>query len=398
LNPDLVIVGAGLAGASVAWHLRGKRRVLLIDQATEAGSEATAQNAGMLRRLGEDPYERKLAQRSHAFFQDPGEDWEGLSPSRKSGALMLLAHDPHHLEDGVSHLRAIGVQINPVAEPARVAPFLRGKKFCRAYHLPDARSCIPGDLLAGFLRGAQAHGAELRLGTEVTDLLIENGKIRGVQTSKGRVSCDQVLLAAGAWTSSLAARAGLQRPIVPLRRSLFFTGPHQLATPDHPWVWVDDVGIYARPFDGGFLLSPCDEAVDWPQAGQSSWGQTQAKQADLLSQKLTEYFPGLAGVKLQQSWTGLRSFSPDRRPLLGRDPEAKGLWWAAGLGGFGLSCSVGVGEALAAWIQGQETGWLDARMVSPSRPTSSRWLMRPSGQIHEGRLIPASTGPASART
>jgi glycine/D-amino acid oxidase-like deaminating enzyme len=152
---------------------------------------------------------------------------------------------------------------------------------------------------------------------------------------------------------------------------------------------VDDAGIYARPFDGGFLISPCDEIIDWPAIGSSSWGKTNTEQMLSLSQKCRRYFPGLADSSPQQSWTGLRSFVPDRRPFLGPDQEVEGLWWAAGLGGFGLSCSIGVGEAIATWMRGEKTPWLDARMVSPNRPIASKWLIRPSGDIHKGRLVSA---------
>ena len=391
LNPDLVIVGAGLAGASIAWHLRGDCKTVLVDQRPHVGAEASGQNAGMLRRLGEDPYERRLAQRSHLFLQDPGEDWEGLQPSRKTGALMLLAHDPHHLEDGLSHLRATGVPTEQVTNPEKYANFLKAGRFCKSIFLPEERSCNPGDLLAGFVNGATKRGLKLSLGTTVQGLIIENGKVCGIKTDKESISCGKVVIASGAWSSILAARAGLDRPIVPLRRSLFFTGPHPLFKENHPWVWVDDAGIYARPFDGGFLISPCDEAVDWPTQGRSSWGDTNETQMQLLLQKINAFFPGLAQSHLQHSWTGLRSFAPDRRPFLGPDQEVEGLWWATGLGGFGLSCSVGVGEAMGRWIRGETTPWLDARMVSPNRPLSSKWLIRPSGEIHRARLVSTSS-------
>jgi glycine/D-amino acid oxidase-like deaminating enzyme len=387
LNPDLVIVGAGLAGASVAWHLGADCKVLLVDQGPRFGAEASGQNAGMLRRLGEDPYERKLAQRSHLFLQNPGEDWEGLQPSRKTGALMLLAHDPHHLEDGLSHLRATGVPIEMVANPKKLAHFLKKDRFCKSIFLPDERSCDSADLLTGFVKGATKKGMQLSLGTTVQELIIKNGKVQGVKTDKETVYCGEIVLAAGAWSSILAARSGLNRPIVPLRRSLFFTGPHPLFRENHPWVWVDDAGIYARPYDQGFLISPCDEFVDWPKQGTSSWGNTDENQRRLLLEKISAFFPGLSQSRLQHSWTGLRSFAPDRRPFLGPDQEVEGLWWAAGLGGFGLSCSVGVGEALSTWIRGEQTPWLDARMVSPNRALSSKWLIRPSGEIHKARLI-----------
>ena len=391
MNPDLVIVGAGLAGASIAWHLRGDLKILLVDQGPQVGAEASGQNAGMLRRLGEDPYERRLAQRSHLFLQNPGEDWEGLKPSRQTGALMLLAHDPHHLEDGLSHLRATGVSIEQVANPEKYAHFLKTDRFCKSVFLPEERTCNPGDLLAGFVNGAIKNGMELSLGTTVQELILKNGKVCGIKTNKETIHCEKIVIASGAWSSILAARAGLDRPIVPLRRSLFFTGPHPLFQENHPWVWVDDAGIYARPFDGGFLISPCDEAIDWPTQGSSSWGDTNETQMQLLLQKINAFFPGLAQSRLQHSWTGLRSFAPDRRPFLGPDQEVEGLWWATGLGGFGLSCSVGVGEAVGRWIRGEPTPWLDARMVSPNRPLSSKWLIRPSGEIHTARLVSTSS-------
>lgn len=387
MHPDLVIVGAGLAGASVAWHLRGQGKTLMVDQGRQVGGEASGQNAGMLRRLGEDPYERRLAHRSHLFLCDPGEDWNGLEPSTQTGALMLLAHDPHHLSDALSHLHAIGVPIEEIDSPQERAPFLGNTPFCKAFYLPEERSTNPGDLLSGLMRGATRTGTELNLGTTVQKLLIENGKIQGIQTEKEHIYCDRVVLAAGAWSSILAERSGLARPIVPLRRSLFFTGPHSQFIKNGPWVWVDDAGIYARPFDGGFLISPCDEIIDWPEMGAGSWGKTTREQMQSLSQKSMRYFPGLADSNPQKSWTGLRSFVPDRRPFLGPDQEVEGLWWAAGLGGFGLSCSIGVGEALATWMRGEKTPWLDPRMVSPNRAIASKWLIRPGGDIHQGRLV-----------
>ena len=121
-----------------------------------------------------------------------------------------------------------------------------------------------------------------------------------------------------------------------------------------------------------------------------SWGTPENWQFTLLEEKLRDYFPGLAQSSLERSWTGLRSFAPDRRPLLGEDPDLPGLWWAAGLGGFGLSASIGVGEAIAAWIEGRGCDWLDPRPVRPGRPLAKRWLMRPNGHIHRGELIGAS--------
>ena len=390
MKQRVLIVGGGLAGSSIAWHLSAGTKVQLIEAGGRLGSESSRQNAGMLRRLGEDPYERRLAERSHRFLSAPPQDWDGLRPAEQTGALMLLSQDPHHLEDGVSHLRALGAAIETPRNLSQFRAILGKQAFCAAYYLPEELACFPDDLLTGFHRGIQRKGHSLALRTPVRSLVESGGRLVGVHTDSGPIYADHIVLAAGAWSSDLADTVGLKRPITPLRRSLFWTGPHPAFQSDFPWIWVDDVGIYARPFQRGFMVSPCDERVDWPGEQVDSWGTPESWQVTLLEEKLRDYFPGLAQSSLEKSWTGLRSFAPDRRPLLGEDPDLPGLWWAAGLGGFGLSASIGVGEAIAAWIEGRGCDWLDPRPVRPGRPLATRWLMRPNGHIHRGELIGAS--------
>lgn len=389
MRQRVLIVGGGLAGSSIAWHLSKRSEVQIFEAGGRLGGESSLQNAGMLRRLGEDPYERRLAERSHRFLSSPPEDWDGLCPALKTGALMLLSQDPHHLEDGVSHLRALDVNVEMPTQLSRFRPLLGRQSFCGAYYLPDELACFPEALLEGFQRGLRRKGHSLHLDTPVRHLLESEGRIVGIQTDSGPVHADKVVLAAGAWSSDLAASLGLQRPITPLRRSLFFTGPHPAYDEALPWIWIDDVGIYLRPFQGGFYLSPCDERVDWPEGSLDSWGTPEPWQSELLQEKLETYLPGLAHSSFERSWTGLRCFAPDRRPMLGADPDAPGLWWAAGLGGFGLSGSIGTGEALASWLEDSPCDWLDPRPVSPGRKLAQNWLMRPDGHIHRGQLISA---------
>ena len=135
-TPEVVVVGAGLAGGSVAWHLAGKARVTVLDQGAQPGTEATAQNAGMVRTLGEDPYERALAVRTHRWLADPPDGF--AHASRQTGAVLGLAIDPHWLSDGVAHLKAAGIAVEPVDRPEAVAPALAGAPLLRAWHLPDA--------------------------------------------------------------------------------------------------------------------------------------------------------------------------------------------------------------------------------------------------------------------
>lgn len=382
-----MIVGAGLAGLATAWHLARDRRVLLLEQGPQPGGEASAQNAGMVRRLGEDPWERALALRTAEWLADPGEDWAEQPPSRVVGAVLGLAHDASHLHDAVAHVQAAGVRVEALDRPEEVAPALAGSPLQAAWFVPDERVADPHALMSGFLGGARRRGAEVRCNEPVVELVRDGDRCVGVRTARGLVHTGAVVLAAGAWSGRLAQQAGLVRPLIPLRRSLVQTAPHPLSRPDHPWCWIDDAGVYARPEGGGWLCSPCDEAVDPPADGAGSQGPLEPTARALLAHKLERYLPSLADARLVGGWTGLRTFAPDRRPLLGEDPELGGLWWAAGLGGFGVSCSAAVGEAVAAWMRGEDLPWIRRRGVSPGRPFLKRWPIRPTGELGRARLI-----------
>ena len=370
------MIGAGLAGASVAWHLRGKARVTVVDRMAQPGSEASSQNAGMIRRLGEDPYERALAVRTHAWLEDPPAEF--AHASRKTGAVLALGVDPHWLSDGVAHLKARGISVEAASDVSEFAPALAGSRFLKAWVLPDERVADAHALVTGFLAGT-----EVRCGLEVA-LAIESGRVVGVETSNGRIPADVVVLAAGAWSRAMVPE--LNRPLIPIRRTLLQTAEHPLSRMDHPWCWVDDVGIYARPEGTGWLVSGCDEAVD-PPIGGGSRGPVDPQPRALAADKLERWFPALGDVRFTGGWTGLRTFAPDRRPVLGSDPEVDGLWWAAGLGGFGVTTCFAVGECVSSWLLGQEVPYMRPGGVSPGRVFPRRWPIRPSGSVVDSELV-----------
>jgi len=389
MGSSVVVIGAGLAGASVAWHLSADTDVLVLEQGLQPGREATSQNAGMVRRLGEDPTERALAMRTHAFLMNPGEDWAGQSPSRKTGAVLGLVHEPGHLNDAVAHLRARGVVVERCRDVSNRAPALAGCPLSVAWYLPNERVADPQLLMQGFLRGARRKGTVFRCGVQVTALRHAGGRIVGVDTTDGPVDADRVVLAGGAWCANLMARVGLYRPLIPLRRTLLSSHPHGLSSVDHPWCWVDDVGVYVRPEAGGWLLSGCDESVEQPPNSSGSEGLAQDEYRTLALDKVHHYLPALSGLTIADGWTGLRTFAPDRAPILGEDPELSGLWWAAGLGGFGVTCCVGVGEVVATWMRGGHVEGIHPPTVSPGRRFLSRWPIRPTGYLNQARLIRA---------
>lgn len=344
------MVGAGIAGTSVAWHLAGARDVLILEQGEQPLSEASAQNAGMLRRFVLRADERRLACRTHELVTATlGPEWDGAEPFRRTGAVIALERPDSRHAATAEALREAGVRVE---EPSlgtlgELAPALRGAPIASAYWLPDEGLLDAWLLGSGFLRGALDRGARLRTGTRATGLWVEHGgcpRLRGVHTSAGDVAAEVVVVATGAWSQPLAATAGLARPLLPKARHLFRSAPHALSRPDHPWCWIDDAGLYVRPEAGGFLVSPCDETDHQPAAGPGSAGAFDPLARAIALDKLERSMPALRDLRLTDGWTGLRTFTPTREFLLGPDPDLDGLYWVAGLGGAGVSCAFAIGE------------------------------------------------------
>ena len=216
--------------------------------------------------------------------------------------------------------------------------------------------------------------------------MVDGSRVIGITTQDGRIHCDNVVLAAGAWSSILAQQAGIIS--APPAGAPYSNRGHPTSHPRHPWCWIDDAGIYVRPEAGGWLCSPCDETPERSPSPDSR-GPVSPQMLGLVHEKIRRFFPSLSQLDVRGGWSGLRTFAPDRRPLMGPDPDLDGLWWAAGLGGYGVSCSPAIGESMAAWLTGKEVAWLEPSWVDPGRTPLQRWSIRPDGDHHGTVLIDA---------
>ena len=384
---DVIVIGGGLAGFAAAWHLSEHHKVTVFEQNAAPGLQASAQNAGMIRLMDEDPVNRALALRTQRFFTHPPQDWDGLTPSRETGAVLSLAHDKFALHDAAAWLRAAGIPVEMLTQPEEVAPILRGARLQCHWYLKTARIASPTDILKGFVQGLTRNGGKIRCARKVQQLWVEDGRVQGVVTAQGHHAADNVVVAAGAWSEHFSPH-GAPR-FYPIRRTILHTEDHELAQPDHPWCWVHDVGCYVRPDKGRWQASPCDEQVVPPPVGEHSAGEPEECARELLRAKLTSWIPMLREARFTDGWTGLRTFATDRRPVLGPDPKMPGLWWAAALGGFGVSTAYAVGEALAYQFRGEPTPWLDQVGTHPGREYPTRWVIYPTGDHHNATVANA---------
>jgi D-arginine dehydrogenase len=360
-------IGAGFAGASTARALAalGEGPGLILEREPACGVHASGRNAGLLKLTEDDPIVRALAVRTartlaHLTAAEP-------DLLRRTGGLTLgpAALGPA-LADVRDHLRRDGLACDALSTAhARTRfPFLERFApqtsdtvlWCADEGVIDVHA-----LLTHYLRAAKAGGFVLRTDCGVEGLVIEAGRVVGVETPAGIIRADAVVDATGAWAGRLG-RAGRPLPLEPVRRHLFVSGPVAGATRALPFIWVDGADFYLRGEGDGLLLSPCDATPAAP--GLPS---TDPAAAELLADKLARYAPGLGDFSIRRAWACLRTFAPDRRPLIGADPGLPGLFHVSGLGGFGVMTSAAVGELAASVLVGRVPDWFEAAAVHPAR-------------------------------
>jgi glycine/D-amino acid oxidase-like deaminating enzyme len=333
---DILVVGSGIAGLSTAFHLaesggRGAECILLLDRELLPGFYASGHNAGIARQL--------TGRRAHSRLAV-----EGRNRLAEVGLLTvtggrLLAADASALDPIEAEAHELGVAVERAAGGGT-------EGYVAAAHLS-----IPSDgiidvhgLMGLCARGAREAGVELRYGCEVRGIGAEAGGYR-VETAEGILHAGAIINAAGAWAGDLGRRAGgLDIAFKPLRRHLAWSDqPHD---EDQPYAWWVDRPLYLKPESGGLLMCPCDEdEVALPAPGHQP--DTDAKAFEQLADSMHELAPGLTDHGITRGWSGIRTFAPDRRFVIGWDPVNPRLFWVAGLGGHGMTTGLAVGRLAA---------------------------------------------------
>jgi D-arginine dehydrogenase len=359
-----VIVGAGFAGAAVAAALarRGVGSGVILEQEALPGSHASGKNAALVRQVELDPVIRELT--IEGARRLGGLSYGGAPVLTRNGGL-YLADEPEaaRLEEAVSALARSGVGAEHLSreQACHRFPFLEQFRFtslvwCESDGVADIHA-----LLLAMLDEARRAGFELMTHCRAEALVTSGGRVTGVRTSRGEMAADLVVDASGAWAGRLG-REGAPLPLRRLRRHLIVTSM-PAGWPVHgPLVWHLERGYYVRPEGEGLLWSPCDES-EHPASDPAFDPAAQ----DLLAEKLSAGAPALPDLAVRRGWACLRTFAPDRRPVLGRDPVLPGLVHVSGLGGFGMTASAALGELAAALIVGGEIPRHLEEAIVPSR-------------------------------
>ena len=364
---EVVIVGGGIAGASLAYFLaeRGLTDVLVLEREPQPGYHATGRSAAVLAELDPISTLQQLKARAAGFLRHPPPGFADVPLLTPSG-IMGLFREPlwSALREALPLVAEAGTRVellSPADALARV-PVLSPDRFDGAAFLPEDGAIDVHALLWGYLGHARRRCAELRTGVEVRGVRVDAGHVSGVVTADGTIGARWVVNAAGAWAATIGTLAGAAPiPLVPHRRTIVvFDTP--LDVRGWPMVVSDDERLYFAPESGGLKLSPMDEEPMEP---------CDARPDDVVVaeglERLARLAPALVPRAIRRKWSGLRTFAPDRVPVVGEDPRVRGFFWLAGQGGCGIETSPLLGRLAADLLVDGASDAFDATVLAPSR-------------------------------
>jgi len=358
---EVVIVGGGVAGCSIAYHLTklGITDVVLCER-KQLTSGTTWHAAGLVTQLRATRNMTELAKYTGELFKELEEETGQATGFKQNGALRLATHDARfeELKRGVSMARNFGLPAD-VVTPGEIRerwPLVEIDDLSGGIWMPNDGQVNPADVTMAMAKGARMRGAKIYENTLVEQLIVEDGKVLGVKLADGEIRAKKVVIAGGMWSREFAAQSGVSLPLHAAEHFYIVTEEMPELSRDLPVMFVADECSYYKE-DAGKILLGCfePEAKPWGHEGISE---------DFCFDSLPEDFdhfepilemaikrvPALGNAGIQLFFNGPESFTPDDRYLLGETPEVEGLFCACGFNSVGILSSGGVGKALADWI------------------------------------------------
>jgi sarcosine oxidase subunit beta len=343
---SVVVVGGGVIGLSTAYHLArsGVADVVLIEQ-HELGSGSTCKAAGGVRTQFSDAVNVELGLRSLRTFVTFDREFGQEIDLRQVGYLFLLDQPDHveAFERNVAMQNELGVasRMVDVAEARRLSPLIDTEGLLAAAWSAQDGHCTPESVVLGYARAARRAGARLIRGCAVTGIATDGTTITAVETSHGTITTDAVICAAGAWSRQVGDLAGVDLPVVPMRRQILTTEPVAGLDPHTPFTIDFSTSFYFHGEGPGLLLgmSDPDEEPGFRLGRSDEW-------LPRLGEAIERRAPMIAEVGIAGGWAGLYEMSPDHNGLVGESTDVSRFLYATGFSGHGFLMGPAVGEVM----------------------------------------------------
>ncbi len=377
-SAEVVIVGGGIVGASIAYHLTaaGCRNVLVIERESHSGKGSTGKSMGGVRAQFSTPVSIQMSLYSIGFFRDFDEVMRHPSGYRAQGYLFVATTDNHleslrrrheiQIKEGLTNTELLNRD-----EVMRIVPQLRSDDIVGGSFCPTDGFVDPYSVMIGFMLRARDRGAQWMFDTTVTGIDLDARGITGVQTSRGTVATPVAVNAAGAWSAQIANLAGVDLPVVPLRRMLVPTEPFGNIARSAPMTIDMATGFHFRPEGLGLLLA-------WADPEETPGFKTSFDRAfiEKILTRGVSRLPALekAEVNPTRAWAGLYEMTPDHHPILGRVPGIERFYMATGFSGHGVMHSPATGKILAELILQGASSLIDTSLLDYARFAEGRLI------------------------
>ncbi|RNL60799.1 FAD-dependent oxidoreductase [Nocardioides marmoriginsengisoli] len=386
---QVVVIGGGIVGTSVAYHLTklGVTDVVVLEQGKLSGG-TTWHAAGLVGQLRPTDAMTKLIQYSTQLYATLEEE-TGLGTGWKRCGSLSVARTEERMTSLMRTLataRAFGVEAERLtpAEAGEKWPLMRTDDLVGAVWLPGDGKANPTDLTQALARGARSHGAIVCEDTQVTDLEMAGNRITGVRTQNGLIECDTVVNCAGQWAAQIGAMAGVKVPLHSVEHFYVVTDPIEGVHRDLPVMRDQDGYIYFKEEVGGLVMGGFEpDAKPWVgpydipdpfvfQLLEDDW-----EQFAILMENAITRVPALETAGMKKLYNGPESFTPDNNFIMGEAVECPNMYVLAGFNSTGIASAGGAGMAMAEWIVAGEPDrdlWpVDIRRFAPFN-SNETWL------------------------
>ncbi len=375
---DVVIIGAGIVGSSIAYHLgaAGCRNVLVIERETSPGKGSTGKSMGGVRAQFATPVNIQMSMYSIPFYAAFEETLGYPCGYRPQGYMFVATREAHmnYLRANLERQVALGLKTARLVSAGEIRssyPQLRGDDIVGGSCCSTDGFVDPYSAMNGFMSWAVDHGAHLWKNTSVTGIKVERTRVTAVETSRGMVSTSTVVNAAGPWAAEVAALAGVELPVEPLRRMLVPTEPFDRFPRTAPMIIDMTNGFHFRPESLGFLLA-------WNDPAETPGFKTDFEPS-FIEKVLTRaadrvpVFENLA-VNPKRAWAGLYEVTPDHHCILGAVDQVRGLFLANGFSGHGVMHAPATGKILSDLVLTGSTNIVNPELLSLDRFATGRLL------------------------
>lgn len=349
-SAEIVIVGAGVVGLSIAFHLaqRGMTDVVVLER-DEIASGATRYATGGIRQQFATEQDVRLSLESVRFYEQ-FEERVGLPFLFRQMGYLFLSGDESQFEamkEAAAMQQGLGVPAE-ILTPRQVAgrwPLIVVDGLIGATYCATDGSGSPSDVAYAFARRSRDMGVKVVEGVEVTGFDLEAGRVNGVRTTAGAISCGTVLIAAGPWTGAVGKLAAVDIPVFPHPRQAFSVTPVDELGDLFPFTIDLSSSVYIHQDPSSIVLGGGDRARPYSFEATLDWSRF-----DYVVESATRRVPALEEARSLSGWCGLREMTPDDHAILGPLGEPRGMWCAGGFSGHGFMHAPAAGRIMAEWM------------------------------------------------